>query len=111
SRFVALRFQAPGGPALTPTLRVTTDGGPPLLPLAVTRAGSADLRVSVYSIGAGRAHLLGSTQAVIPPGALAWRAASKASNYLDARAETIEGEGPGGVLLESASHDALVSAI
>jgi len=54
-RFVALRFQAPAGASVTPTLRLSTPGAPPLLPLALVRAGSEDLEVTAFLIGEGRA--------------------------------------------------------
>ena len=101
-RFVAVRFVAPGGPAITRTLRVAMPGAPPLLPLALTRAGSTPLLVTSFTIGMGRATTTGSIAATIPPGDIAWNAKAKKSNYLDARAAVLNAEGVDGVIIECA---------
>ncbi|MFO0754867.1 MAG: DUF2330 domain-containing protein [Byssovorax sp.] len=108
SRFVALLFQAPAGPSITPALRVSVAGAPPLLPLALVRAGSGDaLDVSAYLIGEGRAKLSGATPASVPALDLRWDAASGKSDYLAERDGALSSGGPGALLTESAGHDAL----
>jgi hypothetical protein len=101
-RFVAVRFAAPGGPAITRTLRVAMPGAPPLLPLALTHAGSKPLLVTSFMIGAGRATVGGSVPVTLPPADLAWDAKAKKSNYADARAAVLAAEGSDGLLTECA---------
>lgn len=101
-RFVAVRFVAAGGPALTRTLRVAMPGAPPILPLALTRAGAKPLLVTSWMIGEGRALSQGSVPVTIPPADLAWDAKAKKSNYVDVRAATLAAEGSDGFLTECA---------
>jgi hypothetical protein len=101
-RFVAVRFVAPGGPAITRTLRVAMPGAPPLLPLALTHAGAKPLLVTSFMIGAGRATVDGSVPVTLPPADLAWDAKAKKSNYFDARAAALTAEGGDGLLTECA---------
>lgn len=101
-RFVAVRFVAPGGPAITRTLRVAMPGAAPLLPLALTRAGAKPLLITSFTIGAGRAAASGSVDVTIPPADLAWNAKTKKSNYLDARAAILAAEGSDASLVECA---------
>ena len=101
-RFVAVRFVAEGGPAITRTIRVAMPGAAPLLPLALTRAGATPLLVTSFTIGAGRAAAAGSVDAAISPSDLAWDAKAKKSNYLDARAALLAAEGSSASLTECA---------
>ncbi len=101
-RFVAVRFVAVGGPALTRTLRVAMPGAPPILPLALTRAGAKPLLVTSWMIGEGRALASGSATVTLPPSDLAWDAKAKKSNYVDARAASLAAEGSDGFLTECA---------
>jgi uncharacterized protein DUF2330 len=110
-RFVAVRFVAPGGPAITRTLRVAMPGAPPLLPLALTRAGAKPLLVTSFTIGAGRAVASGSVPVTIAPGELAWNAKEKKSNYLDARAAALEAEGSDGAITECAGAPPLATNV
>jgi hypothetical protein len=106
-RYVALLFQAPEGASLTPTLRLSMPGAPPLLPLSLVRAGADALDVSTWTIGAGRARLSGSDDAVVPSLGLAWDAATQTSDYRDDRDDALAAGGPSAVLLESAGPEAL----
>jgi len=110
-RFVAVRFVAAGGPALTRTLRVVMPGAPPVLPLALTRAGAKPLLVTSWMIGEGRALASNSVAVTIPPSELAWDAKKKKSNYLDARAATLAAEGSDGFLTECAGAAPLATNI
>ncbi len=107
-RFVALRFQAPGGAALTPTLRIAMPGAPPMLPLALTRASAGDLRVTTWLIGEQRGYVVGSTPVKLPPSSLWWEAKEKKSNYEDQRHKGLFAQGGDGTLLECAGHGPLV---
>jgi hypothetical protein len=111
SRFVALRFQAPEGASVTPTLRLSTPGAPSLLPLALVRAGSSDLTVTTFSIGEGRAKLSGSLDASVASPGLRWDAAKKVSDYLGDRRDALAQGGASAVLLESAGHAALSTSL
>jgi hypothetical protein len=106
-RFVGVRFQAPGGPAVTPTLRIAMPGAPPLLPLSLTRAAEEDLRVTAWLIGDGRAHLFGTTQVTVPAASLTWDAKAQKSDYEDERSHALSAAGADGAILECSSHEAL----
>src|SRR5262249_10464562 len=67
SRFVGVRFNAPPGSGVTPTLRVAMPGAPPILPLALTRSGGDDLRVVTWIVGQGEADLIGAAKVAIAP--------------------------------------------
>jgi hypothetical protein len=104
--FVAVRFNAPSGAGVTPTVRVSMSGAPPLLPLALTQAGSSDLRVSAWMIGQGEADLAGGVAVAISPSSLVWRAGAQATNYDDLRSAALA-SGPDTFIVEAATHDAL----
>jgi hypothetical protein len=106
-RFAVARFQAPGGPALTATLRAVMPGQAPSLPLALTRAGGGELAVSTWIMGPGRASLAGATEATLDPAALVWKAADHTTNYADERAAALGALAPLGALVEAAGHAAL----
>ncbi|MEO7327436.1 MAG: DUF2330 domain-containing protein [Minicystis sp.] len=110
-RFVALRFQAPAGPSITPTLRLSMPGAPPLLPLALLRAGSDDLQITTFLIGEGRAKLSGTVDTSVPSLGLRWDAAAKKSDYLSDRESVLDLLGPSAALLESAGHEALGTSL
>ncbi|MEP7123662.1 MAG: DUF2330 domain-containing protein [Byssovorax sp.] len=110
-RFVAVRFVAPGGPAITRTLRVAMPGAPPRIPLALTRAGTKPLLVTSFTIGAGRAVASGSVPVTLPPADLAWDAGAKKSNYLGARAALLAAEGGDATLTECASASSLATNV
>jgi len=104
--FVAVRFVAPPGAGVTPTLRVAMVGAPPMLPLALTQAGGSDLQVTAWMIGPGQADAIGAVQVAIAPSALAWKAGPQTSNYDDLRSSALS-SGPDTFLVEAASHTAL----
>jgi hypothetical protein len=106
-RFVGVRFQAPGGPAVTPTLRIAMPGAPPLLPLSLTRAASEDLRVTAWLFGDGRVNLSGATKLSVPSESLTWDAKAQKSNYDDKRSLTLSAAGAEGTIIECANHEAL----
>ena len=106
ARFVAVRFNAPTGAGVTPTLRVAMPSAPPLLPLALTRAGGEDLRVTAWIIGPGRADLIGATEVLVAPSALAWKAKEGDTTYEDQRASALASD-PTRFLVEAAGHPAL----
>ena len=110
-RFVAVRFIAPAGPSVTRTLRVAMPGASPVLPLALTRAGSKPLLVTTFTLGAGRATATGSAAVSIPPGDLAWSAKAKTSNYFAARAAVLAAEGSDGFVTECAGAPPLATNV
>ncbi|MDI1443701.1 DUF2330 domain-containing protein [Polyangium sp. 6x1] len=110
-RFFAERFDAPNAPFVTSTLRVVSPTQEPVLPLALTRAGAADLRVTAWLLGKGRAVLAGSKPITIPTNDLHWSAGDDESNYVTLRADELLAGGSNAVLIEAASHEALVSNV
>ncbi|MFT3766180.1 MAG: DUF2330 domain-containing protein [Minicystis sp.] len=103
-RFVALRFSALPGERVTPTLRVVMPSAPPILPLAITQAGAADLAVTAWVLGAGRADLAGAAEiAIAPP---TWSASAGSSDYDAKRADALDVD-PTRFLVEAAGHGAL----
>jgi len=110
-RFFAERFDAPNAPFVTSTLRVVSPTQDPVLPLAVTRAGAADLRVTAWLLGKGRATLTGSKPITLPTNDLHWSAGDGDSNYVSLRADRLLAGGPSAVLIEASSHEALVSNV
>ena len=110
-RFIAVRFVAAGGSALTRTLRVAMPGAPAMLPLALTRAGAKPLLVTSWMIGEGRAQPSGSTPVTIPPSEIAWDAKDKKSNYEEARAAILAAEGSDGFLTECAGTTPLATNV
>ncbi|WP_437689542.1 DUF2330 domain-containing protein [Sorangium sp. So ce176] len=109
-RFAAARFDAPGGPAVTRTLRVAMGGGAPLLPLSLTRAGEGDVLVTAWLLGDGRGALSGAAPVTLPPASLTWDASAQRSDYAELRAEVL-GQARDGALVEGAGHDALIRSI
>ncbi len=109
-QFVAVQLSAPPGSSVTPTLRVAMPGTAAMLPLALTRAVGANLRVTAWLIGQGEADLVGGNQAAIPLKSLAWDAAKGVSNYDALRAGALA-PGPDTFLVESANHEALMSNV
>jgi hypothetical protein len=110
-RFVAVRFVAPGGPAITRTLRVAMPGAAPLLPLALTRAGAKPLLITTFTIGAGRAAAQGSVPVTIPPADLAWNAKTQKTNYFTARSALLAAEGGDATLTECAGSAPLATNV
>ena len=110
-RFFVERYAAPSAPFVTSTLRVVSPAKDPVIPLALTRAGSADLRVTAWMIGKGKATLAGSEALTLPTNELAWNVGSGDSNYATLREGTLVGGGPNAVLIEAASHASLVSNV
>jgi Uncharacterized protein conserved in bacteria (DUF2330) len=108
--FLAVLFAAPAGPSVTPTLRIAMPGAPATLPLALTRAGGSDLRVTTWIIGQGQASLGGATRVMIPPKSLVWHAGAEGSNYADLRAAALA-PGPEAFLVEAANHEALADNV
>lgn len=106
-RFLAVRVDAPGGPALTPTMRVVAPSAAPVLPLALTRAGHADLRVTSFFLGAGRAELVGAQDVLVPSSKIVWNAATATTTYEHERAKILAAHPLLGDVLESASHRSL----
>ncbi|WP_438026330.1 DUF2330 domain-containing protein [Sorangium sp. So ce233] len=109
-RFAAARFDAPGGPAVTRTLRVAMGGGAPLLPLSLTRADEGDVLVTAWLLGDGRGALSGAAPVTLPPASLTWDASAQRSDYAELRAEVL-GQARDGALVEGAGHDALSRSI
>ncbi|WP_437958142.1 DUF2330 domain-containing protein [Sorangium sp. So ce119] len=109
-RFAAARFDAPGGPAVTRTLRVAMGGGAPLLPLSLTRADEGDVLVTAWLLGDGRGALSGAAPVTLPPASLTWDASAQRSDYAEIRAEVL-GQARDGALVERAGHDALSRSI
>ena len=110
-RFVAVAYGAPPGPGVTPTIRVSMTGTPAVLPLALTTAGTSELRVSAWTIGQGEADL-DRRRARWPsrPRPSAWKAGAHVSNY-DALRDTALASGPDTFIVESAGHQALAQKV
>ncbi|WP_437937913.1 DUF2330 domain-containing protein [Sorangium sp. So ce341] len=106
-RFAAARFEAPGGPAATRTLRIVAGGGEARLPLSLARAGAGDVRVTAWLLGDGRGALTGATPVTLPPASLSWDADAQRSDYEALRAEALGQAGLDGALVEAAGHEAL----
>lgn len=104
TRFVAMRYDAPGGPALTTTLRAVLPGAVPVAPLVLTAAKSAPLRVVTWEIGPGRGHL-GGTEVEVDLDKLAFDVSQSTSNYAALRNGILVDQQH--VVVESASHEAL----
>jgi hypothetical protein len=107
SRFVALRFAAPGGESVTATLRVVSPAVSPVLPLVLTEAGGDDLVVTTWILGSGRAAFDGSIEVVVDPDDITFDAATATSDYAIARGSALEAGGPTATVIECASHEAL----
>ncbi|WP_437927607.1 DUF2330 domain-containing protein [Sorangium sp. So ce291] len=110
-RFAAARFDAPGGPALTKTLRIVTGGGEPLLPLSLTRADNSGVRVTAWLLGDGRGALSGAAPVTLPPASLTWDASAQRSDYAELREEILGQAGGDGALVEAAGHEALSRSV
>ncbi|XXT19860.1 DUF2330 domain-containing protein [Sorangium sp. So ce429] len=110
-RFAAARFDAPGGPALTKTLRIVTGGGEPLLPLSLTRADNSGVLVTAWLLGDGRGALSGAAPVTLPPASLTWDASAQRSDYTALREEILGQAGSDGALVEAAGHEALSRSI
>ncbi|WP_437278939.1 DUF2330 domain-containing protein [Sorangium sp. So ce375] len=106
-RFAAARFDAPGGAAVTRTLRIAMGGGEPLLPLSLAGAGAGDVQVTAWLLGDGRGALSGAAPVTLPPASLRWDASAQRSDYAELRAEALGQAGPHGALVEGAGHEAL----
>ncbi|APR74908.1 Hypothetical protein A7982_00254 [Minicystis rosea] len=103
-RFLAARFTTPPGAGVTPTLRVVMPAAPPVLPLALTHAGAADLPVTAWIIGAGRADLPNAAEVTVD--ALTWNAATHVSDYVAKRDGALASDATR-FLVESTGHGAL----
>ncbi len=106
-RFVVARFSAPGGTALTPTLRVVSPQPLSELPLVLVQASSAEVLVQTWLFGPGRATIDGATVAQLATSSLTFAAANGTSNYPSLRQSALSAAGTDAVLIESASHDSL----
>ncbi|WP_044967527.1 MULTISPECIES: DUF2330 domain-containing protein [Sorangium] len=106
-RFVAARFDAPGGAAVTRTLRIATGGGEPILPLSLAGAGAGDVQVTAWLLGDGRGALSGAAPVTLPPASLSWDASAQRSDYAELRAGALGEAGLHGWLVEGAGHEAL----
>ncbi len=109
AKFLCVRFTAPGGPALTPTLRVTAKGGLPALPFSITRAGSANVRVDAWFLGDGRGSFDSTATVNVPASSVIWSAKKQTSTYAESRDALLAGQADA-VTLESAGHDVLADA-
>jgi hypothetical protein len=111
SQFLAVLFTAPGGTALTRTLRVAMPGAPAALPLALLRASGNDLLVTAWFLGQGAGGTVGTVPAPVDPATLEWEAASAESDYIDQRLMALTLAEPRGALLEAAGHEALSTSV
>ncbi len=105
-RFLAFLYQAPGGTSVTPTVRVVMPGGAPVLPLALTRAGTDDLLVTAFLLGAGGGGLTAGHPVTVSESALVWKAPDQKTNYGDLRESDLAADSLA-YLIESASPQAL----
>ncbi|WP_437590049.1 DUF2330 domain-containing protein [Sorangium sp. So ce1000] len=106
-RFAAARFEAPGGAAVTRTLRVAMGGGEPLLPLSLAATDAGDVLVTAWLLGDGRGALSGAAPVAFPTASLSWDASAQRSDYAELRAEALGQAGVHGALVEGAGHEAL----
>ncbi|WP_437983647.1 DUF2330 domain-containing protein [Sorangium sp. So ce117] len=106
-RFAAARFDAPGGAAVTRTLRIAMGGGEPILPLSLAAAGAGDVQVTAWLLGDGRGALSGAAPVTLPPASLSWDASAQRSDYAELRAGALGQAGLHGALVEGAGHEAL----
>jgi hypothetical protein len=109
--FAVMRYDAPPGFSVTPTLRVTTPGATPAMPLALTRASGQSLLATTWTFGAGRAAFVGATEATVNADGLAWNAAQGTSTYRELRELTLLALGAGGVIVEAAGHEPLAKSV
>lgn len=107
SHYLVARFVAPGGPAVTPTFRIAAPGGPAALPLVLTAAGSSDLPVTAWFVGAAAAALGGAQPTTVAADSLAWSAADGTSNWAEARADALKSKGPLATMVEARGDQAL----
>lgn len=106
-RFLVARFTTPGGARSTPTLRITLAGQSSIVPLALLRAGEAELTVTAWALGPGRAsHPDGPVVSVAAADVL-WSAATGQTTYRQARAAALIDAGPTATLVEASSHGSL----
>lgn len=110
-RFFVERFEPKTAPFFTSTLRVVLPSSTPTLPLALTRAGSSDLHITAWFVGAGRANLTGSSSVKLPVNDLQWIAKTQTSNYIELRDTALLTAGPSASVTEASSHDALVKNV
>ncbi len=110
-RFFVERFNPQSTPFFSSTLRVVLPGSTPVLPLALTRAGTTDLRITAWFIGAGRATLTGSSPLKLQMTDLQWIAQTQTSNYDKMRDAALVSAGFAATVTETSSHDALVKNI
>ena len=104
THFVTMRYAAPGGPALTQTLRAVLPGAFPELPFVLTEAKSNGLRVTTFEIGPGRSHV-GGTEVEIDLDHLAFDAKNATSNYDKLRTAALLP--PSSLVVELSSHESL----
>ncbi|MGK4008251.1 DUF2330 domain-containing protein [Sorangium sp. So ce1036] len=110
-RFAAARFEAPGGPSITRTLRLVMDGSEPALPLSLTRAGEGDVLVTAWLLGDGRGALAGAAPVTLSSASVTWNARAGESDYEAQRADALAQAGLRGALIEGASREALSRSI
>lgn len=106
-RFLAVRFEATGLSAVTPTLRVVLPSAEATLPLALVRATGKDLLVTTWIVGPGIGGLSGSTPATVPASKIVWNAKTGETSYEDARAAALSEAGGAAAVLEGAGHEPL----
>lgn len=104
TRFVVMRYDAPGGIALTKTLRAVLPGLHPVAPLVLSAAKSSGLRVVTWEIGPGRSHV-GGTEVEVDLDNLAFDVDQDTSNYGALRSGLLVDFSK--VLVESTSHESL----
>ncbi len=104
-QFLVVRFEAPGGPGVSPTIRVAVPGVSPVLPLSLTAAPVTDVLVTSWLLGSGTAQLTGATSAQVLDADLVWNAETQSSNYAAVR--SAEDASPADAFLEASTHDGL----
>jgi len=106
-QFLVVRFDPSGGEGVSPTIRITTPGATPTLPLALTAAPVADVLVTSWLLGGGTGQLTGASASQVLDTDLFWNAETQASNYLRERRELADS--PADAFLEASTHDGLVA--
>lgn len=107
-RFFAERFVPNTAPFFSSTLRVVLPSSNPVLPLTLTQAGSSNVRVTTWFVGAGRATLTGSSPLKLQMSDLQWFAQSQTSSYVEMRDAALFAAGTSATVTETSSHAALV---
>lgn len=106
--YLALAYELPVGEVFTQALRISLPGSRSMVGLALAREPEASpVRATLYSIGQGRAQLVGLTELTPSSVDATWIASSGRSDYLDRAQALLDQRRGRASLLESAGTDLL----